>query len=57
MYLYDECTLLRIRNVYPGTLIPDPGSMLKKIMDSGSASKNFSIFNPKNCFLALGKMI
>jgi hypothetical protein len=29
--------------------IPDPGS--------GSASKNLSIFNPKNCFQAPGKMI
>ncbi len=34
--------------------IPNPGS--KKILDpeSGSASKNLSIFNPKNCFCALG---
>jgi hypothetical protein len=28
--------------------IPDPGSMVKKAQDPGSATKNFSIFNPKN---------
>ncbi len=33
---------------------PDPGSRVKKIPDSESASKNLSNFNPKNCFLALG---
>jgi hypothetical protein len=46
--------------------IPDPGyeffyprSGVKKIPDPGSesASKNLSIFNPKICFQALGKMI
>jgi hypothetical protein len=41
----------------PNFSIPDPGS--KKIPDPGSesASKNLSIFNPKNCFYALGKII
>ncbi len=40
------------RDVYPGSLI-------KKISDPGfgSASKNLIIFNPKNWFQALGKMI
>jgi hypothetical protein len=39
--------------------IPDPESRIKKIPDpgTGSASKNLSIFNPKNCFYALGNMI
>jgi hypothetical protein len=38
---------------------PDPESTVKKISDpgSGSASKNLGIFNPKNCFYALGNMI
>jgi hypothetical protein len=39
--------VLRIRNVYPGSRvkkIPDPGF--------GSAQKNLSIFNTKNCFQA-----
>ncbi len=45
-------TVLRIRDVYPESQIQgqtEPGS--------GSASKNLSIFHPKNCFLALGKII
>ncbi len=35
------------------------GSRVHKIPDPGSASesKNFSIFNPENCFSALGKII
>jgi hypothetical protein len=39
--------------------IPDPGSRVKKIPDPGSASaaKNLSIYNPKNCFSALGNII
>jgi hypothetical protein len=48
---------LWIRDVYPGSRIrifsiPDPASRVKKITDreSGSASKNLSIFYPKNCF-------
>jgi hypothetical protein len=58
--------VLRIRDVYtvsqipdPTFSIPDPGSRVKKIPDLGSRSapKNLSIFNPKNCFYALGNMI
>jgi hypothetical protein len=44
--------VLRIRNVYPGSRvkkIPDPGF--------GSAPKNLSIFNTKNCFQARRNMI
>jgi hypothetical protein len=41
-------SVLRIRIRDPNYSIPDPGSR----KDSGSATKNFSIFNPK-----LGKMI
>ncbi len=43
--------VLRIRDVYPGYPIR-PGSRVKKIPDPGfgSASKNLSILNPKNCF-------
>jgi hypothetical protein len=42
----------------PNFSIPDPGSRVKKIPDPGSgpASKNLSIFNPKNCSQALGNM-
>jgi hypothetical protein len=55
-------SVLRIRDVYPESSIPDPnffhpGSRVKKIPDPGSAPKNLSIFNPKNCFKALGNMI
>jgi len=51
--------VLRIQDVYPGSEFVHPGSRVKKFPDpgSGSASKNLSIFNPKNCFQALGKMI
>ncbi len=46
--------MLRIRDVYPGSGSEffHPGSRFKKIPDpgSGSASKNLSIFDPKNCF-------
>jgi hypothetical protein len=41
--------VLRIRDVYPGSRIQG-----RKDSGSGSASKNLSIFNPKNCFYALG---
>jgi hypothetical protein len=43
----------------PNFFIKDPGSRVKKIpnLGSGSASKNLSIFNPKNCFSALRNMI
>jgi hypothetical protein len=34
-----------------------PGSRIQGQKDSESASKNLSIFNPKNCFLAFGNMI
>ncbi len=42
---------------HPGSRIPDPGSKRFRIPDTGSASKNLSNFNPKNCFQALEKMI
>ncbi len=47
--------LSRIR-IFP-SLIPDPGSQIQGQKDSGSgsAAKNLNIFNPKNCFKALGK--
>ncbi len=44
-----------------GMFIPDPKFFhpgfirVKRILDSGSASKNLSIFSPKNWFQALGK--
>ncbi len=44
----------------PGCLyrIPDPNFFsVKNIPDLGPASKNLRIFNPKNCFKALGKGI
>jgi hypothetical protein len=41
----------------PGSDFFHPGSRVKEIPDPGSVSKNLSIFNPKNCFLALGNMI
>ncbi len=43
----------------PNFSIPDPGSRVKTIPDtgSGSASKNLSIFNPTNCYCALRNMI
>jgi hypothetical protein len=39
--------------------IPDPRSRVKIALDpgSGSATKNKSVFDPKNCFSALGNMI
>ncbi len=48
---------LRILDVYTGSWILIFPSRIQGQKDpgSGSASKNFSIFNPKNCFLALGK--
>jgi hypothetical protein len=52
--------MLRIRDVYPGSLIriffP---SRIPGQKDSGSRirTKDLSIFNPKNCFSALGNMI
>jgi hypothetical protein len=41
---------MRIRDVYPS----DPES---EFFHPGSASKNLSIFSPKNCFEAFGNMI
>ncbi len=43
--------VVRIRDFYPGSEFFHPGSRVKKIPDpgSGSASKNLSIFKPKNC--------
>jgi len=40
----------------PGSKFFHPGTRVKNIPDpgSGSASKILSIFNPKNCFYALG---
>jgi hypothetical protein len=51
--------VLQIREVDPGSKIFHPRSRVKKISDSGSGSalKNLSIFNPKNCFKAQGKII
>jgi hypothetical protein len=43
---------LRIRDVYPGSQIQG-----QKEPGSGSASKNLSFCNPKNCFHALRKII
>ncbi len=44
-----------------GIYIPDPNfsnpDLGQKVPGSGSESKNLSIFNPKNCFWALGNMI
>jgi hypothetical protein len=41
---------LRIRDVYPGSWIGSFPSRIQGQKDSRSASKNLSIFNPKNCF-------
>ncbi len=56
--------MLRIRDVYPGSRIRifHPESQLQGQKDSettdpGSASKNLSVFNLKNCFQTLGTMI
>jgi hypothetical protein len=48
--LYGEGKLASVRNpsvADPGCLSLDPNF---SIPDPGSASKNFSIFSPKNCF-------
>jgi hypothetical protein len=45
---------------FPSRILPAyPGSRVKKIPDpgSGSALRNLSVFNPKNCFQALGNKI
>ncbi len=51
--------MLRIQDVYTGSRTQIFPSRIQDQKDpgSGSASKNSSIFNPKNCFLALGNMI
>jgi hypothetical protein len=54
--------VLRIQDVYLGSRIRifpsrDPGSKRFRNPVSRSASKNLSIFNPTNCFQALGNMI
>ncbi len=54
--------MLKIRDVFTGSRIrnfsiQDTWSRVKKISDPGSASKNLSIFNPKNCFQALGNVM
>jgi hypothetical protein len=50
--------VLRIRDVYPRSRIKKFRIPDKKIPDpgSGSASRNLSILNSKNCFYALGNM-
>jgi hypothetical protein len=44
-------SVLRIRDINPGSKFSHSVYRVKKIPDpgSGSASKNLSIFNPKNC--------
>ncbi len=44
--------MLRIRDVYTDSRV-----RCLKDPEPGSASHNISIFNPKNCFQALGNMI
>jgi hypothetical protein len=44
--------VLRIRDVYPETLIRILPSRIQCLQDSGSATKNLCTFNPKNCFQA-----
>jgi hypothetical protein len=41
----------------PGSELFLPGSRIQGRKDSGSASKNLSILNPKKYFYALGKLI
>jgi hypothetical protein len=53
MYL----SVLRIRDVYTESRIQIFPFRIQDQKDPGSASKNLIIFNPKNCFLALGNMI
>jgi hypothetical protein len=48
--LFVNKTVLRIRDVYSGYELFHPGSRAKQ-----SASKNLSIFNPKNCSGSSGK--
>ncbi len=43
-------SVLRIRGVYPGYRVRIFPFRIQGQKDSGSTSKNVSIFNPKNCF-------
>ncbi len=52
-----ENAALRIRDVYSGSRIRIFPSRIQGQKYSGSASKKLSIFNPKNCFKAVEKMI
>jgi hypothetical protein len=45
------------RDVYSGSRIRIFPARIPGQKDPGSASKNLNIFNPKNCFYALEKMI
>ncbi len=51
-YPFNQCCGSGMFIPDPNFSIPGPGSRIKKIPDpgSGSASKNLSIFSPKNCF-------
>jgi hypothetical protein len=52
----DQVTVLRIRDVYPGSRvrifsIPDPGSKIFRIPDPDPHQRIYlSIINPNNCF-------
>jgi hypothetical protein len=54
-----EQSVLRIWDVYSGSWIRIFSCRTQGLKDlgSGTASKNLSIFNPKNCFKVLGNMI
>jgi hypothetical protein len=47
--------MLRIRDFYPESEFFHPGSRVKEIPDPHQ--RILSIFNPKNCFQALGNML
>jgi hypothetical protein len=49
--------VLRIKDVYPGSGFFHPGSWVRKAPDAGFAANNLCIFNPKNCYSAIGNMI
>jgi hypothetical protein len=58
-YGASKLAVLRILDFYAGSLIRIFPSQIQGQKDpgSGSASKNFVFFYPKNCFYALGKII
>jgi hypothetical protein len=56
-YLLPQCCGPGMFIPDPNFSLPDPGSKKHPDPGSESASKNISIFNPKNCFLTLGNMI